>query len=271
MKNPKPGAKRPLHETRSRERGEGEPRHRPVEKAVADRLEEIRAEEEDQPRRRQILEDGFNATLGALFRRKREEKGLTVRQLAEFIEANRPGTSLSRHAIERLETNSSRYSFEHVLLFTKALDVDVTEIPGLREILSKNVRWKETLDQIDRLHEPGPHILEYVSGTEKFNERVNLHGSVDEVTAQPRLYLTVGGDDLEEAGYPSRAILDFAKGRRPAREGELVLALHKPSGTVFLRRWEKGQLASIVAKQFPVGMDPNIEILGSHVGTYLPR
>ncbi len=265
MKNPKPAPKR----TRSDEAG---PQRRPVEQAVAERLEEIRSDDEDgQPRRRQILEESFNATLGALFRRKREEKGLTVRQLAEYIEETRPGTSLSRHAIERLETNQSRYMFEHVLLFTKALDVDVTEIPGLREILSKNVRWKETLDQIDRLHEPGPHILEYVTGTEQFNERINLHGSVEELMAQPRLYLTIGGDHLADVGYPSRSILDFAKGRRPAREGELVLALHKPSGTVFLRLFEKGQLASVIPKQFPVGMDSNVEILGSHVGTYLPR
>ena len=214
----------------------------------------------EERRRRKRAKHTYNDAIVKILRQRREDMKITIKQLSEH-------TGLSYYVLSRLENAQTLIPVDYLLTLCNALELDVATLPGFHEMLNRTLGWSATVDQLARGDDAAPNVLRYYSGTEQYPERINFHVTPEVLLEQPRLLLHVGGYDLEEVGYPARSLIVFWKQRKLV-DGKLVLALHRPSGSVLLRKLDGIQLAPLIPKQLAVVNDASIAILGVHLGTY---
>ncbi len=164
----------------------------------------------------------LSATLVKIFRRRREEIGLTLQQVSKLS-----GIDLTE--LDRYErgVEDMRVTFDHAVILGRVLGVRPQDMPGLRPREQKG-DLPSAVDELRTVMAASPMLLFEGRGGER------LQGDLDRIGTTPAFAVQIGDNTLGEQ-YGKGTILGFVADME-ASPGDVLLLRHRRSKLLALRR-----------------------------------
>jgi len=193
--------------------------------------------------------------LAQLLARRRRAIDLGLAQASAL--SGIPAADLERY--EREPT--ARVPYEHVVVLARVLGIPTSELPGLRDAGETPVQ-QAVKSAARALAEPLRVVYTSDGGDDRWS------GPVDALAEVGEFAIEIGDDSLGEV-FPRGTVLGFLRTRAP-RPGDVVLALHRSSSMVVLRRARDPLLVGLTSDQPNYQLDRTWSILGRAVVIALP-
>ncbi len=177
----------------------------------------------------------LSPTLMKIFQRRREQIGLSIKQLAQL-------SGVEQEELERFEATSGQHRlvYDHAVVLARALGLKASELPGLRGREPKD-DLRAHIDELHRALCAGPLITFEGKEGERFG------GDVDRVVTTPAFTIKLGDASLGE-GWPAGALLGFGWRVSPRRD-DVVLLRHRKSKLLALRRMTPPRFVGLASWQ----------------------
>jgi len=177
----------------------------------------------------------LSPTLMQIFKRRREQIGLSLEQIAKV-------SGIEKEELERFEgtQGAHRLYYDHAVVVMRVLGLKPTDLPGLR-IKDGREDARAAADDLYRAVTTGPMLTFEGKAGERFG------GDVERVVATPSLAIRLGDDSLGPA-YPRGALL-FLRGGVDAQPGDVALLRHKRTKVLALRRHQPPDWKGLAAWQ----------------------
>ena len=177
---------------------------------------------DDEPRGARSSGRRLSATLVKIFRRRREEIGLTVQQVSKL-------SGIDQGELDKYERGSDdvRVTFDHAVILGRVLGVRPQEMPGLRPREHKG-DLPTAVDELRTVLAAAPTLLFEGRGGER------LQGDLDRIGTTPAFSVQIGDNTLGES-YGKGTLLAFVADA-DASPGDVLLLRHRRSKLLALRR-----------------------------------
>ena len=174
----------------------------------------------------------LSTVLGQIFRRRREQIGLTMPQLVKL-------SGISEGELRTMEAGEAGYRmfYDHAVVLARALGVPSTEMPGLRQKSGDKEDPATAIDEMSRRLRKG--LVVVFEG--KHGERYG--GEVDRVAVTPMFTVCIGDASLGDA-FPVGTLMAFLNDPHP-HQGDVVLLRHRRSKLLALRRLHQNAWAGL--------------------------
>jgi|GEM_PF-3444151 len=195
---------------------------------VAAKAESAKPEEAKGPSTSQRL----SSVLGQIFRRRREQIGLTLPQLVKL-------TGISDKELTTMEAGEPGYRmyYDHAVVLARALGVPSAEMPGLRQKTGDKEDPATMIDDMARRLRKGLVVVFEGKSGERYG------GEVDRVAVTPMFTVCIGDASLGDA-FPVGTLMAFLNDPHPL-QGDIVLLRHRRSKLLALRRLHQNAWAGI--------------------------
>ncbi len=200
-----------------------------VRKAVAAPKVDAKA---DVPAEKGMGGQRLSMVLGQIFRRRREQIGLTLAQLVKL-------SGISEKELTPMEAGDPSYRmfYDHAVVLARALGVPSTEMPGLRQKTGDKEDPATVIDDMARRLRKGLVVEFEGKGGERYG------GEVDRVAVTPMFTVCIGDGSLGDA-FPVGTLMAFLNDPHP-HQGDIVLLRHRRSKLLALRRLHQNAWAGI--------------------------
>lgn len=164
----------------------------------------------------------LSGTLVKIFKRRREEIGLSLQQVSKLS-----GIDLAELEKHERGGDDTRVSFDHAVILGRVLGVRPQEMPGLRPREQKG-DLPSAVDELRTQLAAAPTLLFEGRGGER------LQGDLDRIGTTPAFGVQIGDNTLGEP-YGKGTILGFVADVE-ASPGDVLLLRHRRSKLLALRR-----------------------------------
>jgi hypothetical protein len=199
----------------------------------------------------------LSPTLMRVFKRRREQIGLTVAQVARLA-------GIEEEELSRFEGTGGnhRLYYDHVVVLARVLGVRPQDLPGLRP--------RETKDaQAMALHALGTALSAGAMLVFEGKSGERFGGDLERLGTVPDFGLRIGDGSLAEH-WPRGALLAFVTDTQP-KKGDVVILRHKKTRQLLLRRLTPSSWAGLAEWQ-PSYPAPSAEWLPiARLAAVLPR
>lgn len=164
----------------------------------------------------------LSATLVKIFKRRREEIGLTVQQVSKL-------SGINLDELDKYERggDDTRVTFDHAVILGRVLGVRPQDMPGLRPREQKG-DLPSAVDELRTVLAAAPTLLFEGRGGER------LQGDLDRIGTTPAFGIQIGDNTLGEP-FAKGTILGFVADVE-ASPGDVLLLRHRRSKLLALRR-----------------------------------
>jgi transcriptional regulator with XRE-family HTH domain len=177
----------------------------------------------------------LSPTLMKIFQRRREQIGLTIKQVARLA-----GLEEEEYARFEGTQGQHRLVYDHAVVLARVLGVKPQDMPGLRAKDSPDDVAAHVAD-IDRMFRAGLTLTFEGASGERFG------GDVERVAATRSFAVVIGDVSLAPA-FPPKTLLGFVAQSAPAA-GQVVLLRHRKSKLLAMRRFTPPSYAGLAQWQ----------------------
>ncbi len=199
----------------------------------------------------------ISPALMAIFKRKREQIGLSIEQVAKLA-----GVDEREYMRFEATQGGHRLIYDHAIVIAKVLGVSPAEMPGLRPLPGKDETVAARLTALEHALVSGPLLVFEGANGERYG------GDIERVILTAGFALRIGDASLGDT-FPRGAVLGFSTGA-VTRDGDVVLLRHKKNKQLALRRLSGAAYSGIANWQSSFLLDGGEWIVAGRLQVLIP-